>query len=639
MRNSNQRIGFLIPLLVVVLLSTPLVWTQTVTPEPSPILTVDFDWQIVVNNGVVVPTDTRNFNSYNQPSMNVNRMVVFRARSKGGTTGEPAHGVWSRDMSGPASPLVTIFDRNTTVPQPNNLATTFVEPPAFPRIDMWSNTVASRGGHQPSWEYKIGVDPETGSDLTTRVGTSGIYTNPFNRLILGASTILDTNDVDGPQFDFFRVPDLTVPTKFDVFPGAPAVTDGTTIVFKGNYTVPAPTEADPTLTISKTGVYYRELTNAPIGRNDLAPAGGKQSVVVIANSDTVIPTPNGKSTVKFGSTAPPSAVGRVAVFAGFDNEDAPTLGGIYKANLTGPFPKLKTLVKIGDKVPGEGATAVFNKIGEGLSFDGRFVAFWGAWGSEMKELVLQCPTDGNKNRVAFCKEQYGDGINPGTVSNGFHTLVPVHQGIFVYDINTGSIRAVAKSPTDFSDFLYWNFSGKVPPPQGGSGGDGGEGDVVADAEDGGSGEGGGMEGGEEDGEPARWRSAAFVAVSGLVDGSIGNATFDAAFKARTGEVVNGAYVNPKDGIYLRKGPDTTNAIVRVVETGMNGTLFDPAATYIPVDEEGNPLPDASPLPLPVTAMGIERDGFRGNGLVLTITMANEVAGFGGIYLTTVPTAF
>ena len=41
-------------------------------------------------------------------------------------------------------------------------------------------------------------------------------------------------------------------------------------------------------------------------------------------------------------------------------------------------------------------------------------------------------------------------------------------------------------------------------------------------------------------------------------------------------MVDGAYVDPVDGIYLRKGPGT-GADRDVVETGMDGTLFDPAA--------------------------------------------------------------
>ena len=197
-----------------------------------------------------------------------------------------------------------------------------------------------------------------------------------------------------PDFPFFSVPGLDG-VKFDVFPGAPAVTDESTIVFKGNYTVPDP--QNPDATISKTGVYYRDLLPDP--------TGGTAPAVLIANSDSLIP---GSSTM-FGSTAPPSAAGRLAVFAGFDNEDAPSLGGIYLAPLEGPSPPLTALVEIGGQVPGEAQGVGFNKLGEGVSFDSRFVGFWGAWGSETRTITLQCPTDGNKDLIAYCNEQYPDG--------------------------------------------------------------------------------------------------------------------------------------------------------------------------------------------------------------------------------------
>ncbi len=260
-------------------------------------------------------------------------------------------------------------------------------------------------------------------------------------------------------------------------------------------------------------------------------------VVRIADTDTIIP---GTKRTKFGSTAPPSAAKRLAVFAGFDNEASPTKGGIYRAPLNGPSPKLTTLVKIGGQVPGEKKGTVFNRLGEGLSFDGRFVAFWGAWGSATRKLVLQCPEEGNAARLAYCRELY---------PNGFATTVPINQGIFVYDTVSRTTAVVAKAPSNFSDFVYWNFSGRVP---------------------------GVGEGGEDDdtGEPARWRSASFLAVSGLVDGALADANFHVAFKARTGKVVDGAYVDPVDGIYLRKGPGKA-PIAAVVETGMDGTLIDP----------------------------------------------------------------
>lgn len=609
-------------------------------------------WTIVVNSSYIVPGDTRAFNSFNQPSINVSKLVAFRGRSKSGSTanGEPAHGVFYRRMDDKKSQILMLFDRNTPVPQPNNLtvqngtgAITFIEPPAFPRVDMWSDTIASRGNHPPVWEYVTGTDPLTNLPLTSRAGTTGIYTNPLfgksRNLITGASNLGVV-----PDFTFFSVPPgsdsllTTDPVKFDVFPGAPAVTNGNVIVFKGNYTLPAPTADDPTATMGRTGVYYRNLRSAPIpidgGAAQLQPAGGVSSAILIANSDTAIPG----SGAKFGSAAPPSAVGNVVVFAGFDNEDAPTLGGIYSAVLDGtPKPPLTSLVQIGSPVPGESNGETFDRIGEGLSFDGRFVGFWGAWLSDSaySEIVLQCPTDGNRSVIAYCQGLYGDGVDGGTAGNGFLVRVPVHQGIFVHDTETHITYAIAKtSPSSFTDFVYWNFSGKVPPPKGGSddqGGTGGAGEtqVIANA----GGDSGGDAGGDTDGEPARWRSAAFVAVSGMVGGKLSPKNLYAAFKARTGQISQNQYVDFTDGIYFRGNSDPAAQFTTFVATGMDGTLFDPGATYVPTDESGNVIgPEA---PLPVTSMGIERDGFRGDNVVINIGMANEFANWAGIYLTNV----
>jgi len=523
-----------------------------------------FIWSTVVNNGDDMPTDLCNpaapvlppckkFNSYNQPSVNAHEFVVFRARSKGEQG--PIHGIYTRDMA-LAGPVIKIYDRETLVPQPNNLDTVFHEPPSFPRIDIGSATFVSRGNHQPVWK--------TSND--EQLGTNGIYTNPFGALITGAAKLGTVSD-----FSFFEVPEYPG-TLFDVFPGAPSVTDGNIIVFKGNYTVD---------NVGKTGVYFREILNVPIplpGGGSFS--GGNRPVVLIANnSDTFIPD----TRTLFGSTAPPSAANGMVVFAGFDNEENPTLGGIYLAPLTRSHPPLKPMVSIGQQVPGENRKALFNRLGEGVSFDGRLVAFWGAWGTETKTLVLQCPTEGNKQRVAFCNSQH---------PNGFSVQVPVHQGVFVHDIRTGQTRALAKTPTNYDDFLYWNFSGHVP----------------------GSSE-------EEDGEPARWRNAAFVAVSGRVPGT--GASFHAAFKARTGDIVSGAYVNPVDGIYLAQGPARPQIVI-VIETGMDGTLLDPAA----IDTETR-------VALPVTEMGIERDGLRSDSLVINASMGSEETGWAGIYLTEV----
>ncbi len=553
----NRYTCYAASLVLMALAAVIVVDAQAAPPNAYP-----FIWSTVVNNGDYMPTDSCNpaapvsppckkFNSYNQPSVNARDFVVFRARSKGEQG--PVHGIYTRDMA-LAGPIVKIYDRDTLVPQPNNLGTVFHEPPSFPRIDIGSTTLVSRGNHEPVW--KVSEDE--------RLGTNGIYTNPFASLITGASKLGSV-----PEFSFFEVPEYPG-TFFDVFPGAPSVTDGNIIVFKGNYTVN---------NVSKTGVYFRELLNVPVplpGGGSFS--GGNQPVVLIANNtDTKIPGTN----AVFGSTAPPSAAKGMAVFAGFDNEENPTLGGIYLAPLTGTQPPLTTLISIGQQVPGESSGTKFNKLGEGVSFDGRLVAFWGAWGTQTKTLVLQCPTEGNKQRRDYCKQQY---------PNGASVQVPVHQGIFVVDIRTRQIQALAKTPTDYDDFLYWNFSGHVP---------------------------GSTE--EEDGEPARWRNAAFVAVSGRVAGT--GASFRAAFKARTGDVVSGAYVNPVDGIYLAERPGQSR-IATVVETGMDGTMLDPEA----IDADTRAA-------LPVTEMGIERDGLRSGSLVITVSMGSEETGWAGIYLT------
>jgi hypothetical protein len=278
----------------------------------------------------------------------------------------------------------------------------------------------------------------------------------------------------------------------------------------------------------------------------------------------------------FGSTSPPSAVGPKVVFAGFDDEENPSYGGIYLAPLAHK-PQLRTLVSIGEAVPGEcdgkksSCSSTFTRLGEAIAFDGRYVAFWGAWGTETKKETVYCPTEGNKDRIAYCLDQ---------CPNGCKAQVPENQGIFVRDTAPGGgMRAVAKtSETDegFDDFLFWNFSGMVP------------------------GVGGGENGSEEDGEPARWRSSEFVAVSGG----------RTAFKAASGNLV---------GIYLSEEPG--QAALTVVDTRTDGQLLDPQAP-----------PDST-----VAEMGLEREGLRGDWLTISAKMAvkrgGEEDGMAGVYIT------
>ena len=187
---------------------------------------------------------------------------------------------------------------------------------------------------------------------------------------------------------------------------------------------------------------------------------------------------------------------------------------------------------------------------------------------------------------------------------------PFTAGYFVSDIKTNKISKIARTDAIYSDFVYWNFSCKAP----------------------GVGEG---EESDDDGELARWRSASFMAVSGKLsarDKEENTGAYNTIFKARTGALgINNVYVNPIDGIYLRNGAKKDSSTLALVKTGMNGTLIDPEAVY--VDEA---QPESLPVSLPVTEMGVERDGFRGNSIAINVSMGTEGAGWAGIYLMRVP---
>ena len=538
-----------------------------------------FGWTTVVNNNDLMPPDEiRHFNSYNQPSINVNGLVVMRARSRGGPpTGPPTHGIYTRDMSNADSQIVRILDRVTPVPQPNNLGAVFVETPSFPRIDIDSDTIATRANHKPAYRFHLDDGTET------RAGTTGIYANPFGELITGAAKL---GDVSG--FAHFRVPEFSG-TRFEVFPGAPSITNGNTIVFKGNYTAGG---------MGRTGVYFRVL--------EPGEGGGTSPAILIANNtDTLIP---GTRTT-FGSTAPPNAAGSRVVFAGFDNEHAPTKGGIYMAALEFQ-PRIETLVSIGERVPRLSRKAAFTDLGEGVAFDGRFVGFWGAWGDETRTVRLYCKEEGNRERIDYCNqelvceatgERMGD---PNSICDDVtdpnhgqrcytEKQVPVNQGFFVHDTRTHKTEMVARNTGTFDDFLYWNYSGKPPCSK----------HSHSDEE------------GGDDHESIRWRSAAFMAIA---NGP--GATFRAVFKARSGKSIDGVYPDPVDGIYLRKGPGRSR-IVTILDTTMEGQTVDPEA----------------PAGSVISELGLEREGLRGDWLAITASMgvegAEEEDDMAGIYIT------
>jgi hypothetical protein len=521
----------------------------------------DGGWATVVNNGQLMPGSKKFFNAYNQPSINTRGLVVFRARSKGPE--QPTRGIYTFDLLNPAGGIAVVASVASEVPQPNNIQyppdsgdlAKFKEFPSFPRIDRGSDMIATRGQSQPVWNYLLPDGTETS------VGTSGVYATVDGALASGVTLLGNVADAKSGDLSFpwWQVPGAAAGTRFDQFPGAAAVWGNEFITFKGNYT-------DPITLIGRTGVYYRSM------RAD----GGQAPVRLIADSLTPIPGQKSKAPVVFGSTAPPSAAEGKVVFVGLDNEDAPTMGGIYLAEAKSTA-ALRTLVAIGDPVPGESGSALagvpverFNRIGEALSFDGRWLSFWGAWGTETQARLLTCPTDGNADVIAYCNEQY---------PNGFVAQVPVHQGIFAIDTQSGAIVTIAKTGDVYDDFVYWNFSGSP-----GTGGD---------------------KGGDQ--EPPRWRSTSFIAIEGTPAGA-----FRAAFKARLGT---------EDAIMVRVGPESEEAWI-LVSTATIGASVDSEA---PADSL-------------VSAIGIERDGMRNGRLALVASMLNAATGeaWAGIYATTLP---
>jgi hypothetical protein len=547
-----------------------------------------YEWYTVANNGDVIPTDSTSdcgschddmassggqasagnkvFNSYNQPAVNKDGVVVFRARSRGGEgvgpgQGEPERGIYMRNLAD-NGPLHLLFRRRGPVPQPNNTTTgndgllaSFNEFPSVPRIDAGSDTIATRGQSTPVWTYMLDDGTES------RTGTSGIYTSSSHGMpTTGASMLGDVSEGGVQTFPYFQVPvhgGAPAGTGFDQFPGSPAVTERTTIVFKGNFTVGGQ---------GKTGVFYR----------DFAAKGGTAPIELIASSLIKIPG----SDMLFGSTAPPSAGGKYAVFAGYDNEQQPTKGGIYRARLNKKPIALEPVVKIGDAVPGASGQK-FKRFGEAISVssNGRHVLFWGGWGPD-RTVTLLCPAEGNAALREACEDAEPAGI------------VPEYQGFFLRDMQSRKTIVIAKTGDmvdgrKIEDFVYWNFSGRVPGK-----GHGGEEDP------------------EETLELARWRSTSFGAVSG--SGAPGMTVIKARFEDNNDGLEN------EQALLLRDvSPSGLGDLMPLLRTGDLGATVDPEA----------------PAGAVVSALGIERDGFRGNWLAVNVSMlvpsAEATAAAGG----------
>ncbi len=496
-------------------------------------------WHPLADTTTMVPVAAVPFQVFGPPAVNNSGTVVFSGQSIFSTAESEETsatlGVYSVDQSTGA--ISVIADSSTYVPDPNTLKygdtdTDLAKFEGFPssaNIDQGSSLVGFAGTNPPVVQL-----PDDG-----KAGTAGLYGNPDGKLVTGVG--LFTLD----PYVYFQVPDMPAGTPFGALPASPAVVNGSTFVFKGDYL---------NGTTVAMGVYYRDIT-------------GTAPVTLIASTvSTLIPD----SGVKFGYIGAPSAVGNTVVFVGYNRKDGPAAGGIYSAPLaTAPTPV--PLVTIGSAVPDE-TDATFTQFGDNISFDGRYVAFWGAWGTDTTTRHLTCSNDGFTALDAYCLTVF---------PNGFDAQVPVHQGIFVYDTSTNTMTTVAKTGDAFSDFTHWTFVGALPeeggPPSGTGGNSSG--------------------GGEDETEEVPLEAPAFLMTPNVVvaGGTAGN--YEVAFDASTGTA---------DGIYMTSGPNTS-AIVTAVDTTM------PAAT---LNLNANSTTT-------IKALYLGREGMQGNWLVIGSTMVDS----------------
>ena len=147
------------------------------------------------------------------------------------------------------------------------------------------------------------------------------------------------------------------------------------------------------------------------------------------------------------------------MFAGFDNEETPTLGGIYLAPLP-PNPTGTTQSHHAGQHrrarPRGGRNSTFNGLGEGGAFDGRYVGFWGAWGSETGPCACTARRKATRTasptaiRSLVCEDTRRDDGRPEQRLRRRRAATRrsrsrCSQGIFVHDTEKGTTRTVAKT--------------------------------------------------------------------------------------------------------------------------------------------------------------------------------------------------
>ena len=560
------------------ILALPILSCADLFAQVGPIILPE-PWKPVVNRNDVLPENGQSFESFTEPSVNRSGAVAF-----GGTSGgvpHPIAGVFLRRMGAVGQPIETLLQRGGDVAAPNNVENPpfsgqfagYRMFPWFPRIDADAVMVTSRGTSGPVWRFLL----PNGEELFQ--GTSGVFATSNGSRFTAANMLGDVRDPDTlePSFPEYSVPNEYEGTAFDGFPGSPAMGGSRFVTFKGAWRTYQHSTLHPDYT---EGLYARDL------EFQLDP------LVEIVTSDDEIPMPLVLlSNPHFEVIGSPSSSDSRTVFLGTDDANHPHHGGIFLADLAEPVVSLVPLVQIGDHVPGlnPGALATgddtFTQLGETLSFNGRWVAFWGSWGHSHRNVHFHCPEEWEVDDAQLakcCHHRYGE---------GFEVDVPSNQGIFVYDTDTGVTYPVSligdgtsSSKDSIESFVYWKFSGTVLDDHGDmlSGGNGHDDGVPVDET-----------------ELADWRMSTYAAVESAVSYGGTESEFRVAFKAIM-------HQHHEDTIFMAQGPDGATP-TEIITTGALGSTLDLATP------EGARIVD----------LAMERDSLRDGWFVIAAKMWNH----------------
>ncbi len=568
------------------------IFAQVITPlEP---------WARVANRNDVIPGTEQPFTFFSEPSVNRLGAVVFRG-ANGQTSSHPLApvnplaGVYLRLMGSADQPVQMLFQRGTEVPAPNNVENPplsghlagFREFPGFPRIDADALMATARGSSGAVWRFYLPDGEEV------REGTSGVFaTSNGSRYtvcnMLGDAFDPDTLDMTFPQFG---VPNEHEGTAFTGFPGTSTVGDSRYVAFKatwsGGWGMAMPPDH------RQTGLFVRDL------------AGQEDVLREVISTEMDIPGSTlAKSQPRVEYIGAPSACDNNLVFLALDDYERPSHGGIYRttfftnpgvANGSSSTPTdLVPVVRLGDAVPGVDHPEQFEELGEAISINGRWIAFWGAWNHDNHEVRFDCPSEEEDPELAkYCQHEENLALH----HDGFEVHVRDHQGIFVYDIETGTTVLVAQTGNhdgDIDSFVTWEFSGTVPN------------DGHDDHLGGGNNHDDGIP--TDQSERARWRMKTFAAIETATSFGSDESHFRIAFKGFIHNHFDKTFMPPRpiESIFMAEGP-VGDAPVVIVSTGDLGSTLDPDA------------PEGSTI----RALGMEREALRDGWFVISAKMRNH----------------